>query len=302
VDWRVKGTVQKILGYVPGGAHIHLQLQRHLGGLRDFGRECDMRVDDWAAMVRHLRAASVDIRNATLVEYGTGWFPTLPLCCYLAGAGHVFTIDRTRLVEHDMLVLLADRLAAHVSLIARESDQDVAEVAGLQREVHDALVREMPLSTATRSVVDYRAPGDATETALPNESVDVVFSASVLEHMPPAMIEGAFAEAWRILKPGGVMFHTINCGDHYAYSDHSLHQLHYLQFSAAEWDRWNNEFLYQNRLRAVDFVALAKRAGFSIELDLHRSTDIDGVSIDPSFAHYTREQLAITNLEILARK
>ena len=70
----------------------------------------------------------------------------------------------------------------------------------------------------------------------------------------------------------------------------------------AEWDRWNNEFLYQNRLRAVDFVALAKRAGFSIELDAHRSTEIDGVPIDGSFAHYTREQLAITNLEILARK
>jgi SAM-dependent methyltransferase len=261
-----------------------------------------MRVDDWAVMVRHLRAANIDIRNAVLVEFGTGWFPTLALCSYLAGAGHVYTIDRVRLVEHDMLVLLADRLAAHVSLIARESDQDVDEVAGLQREVHDALVREMPLSTCTRSVVDYRAPGDATSTALPNESVDVVFSTSVLEHMPPDMIEGAFAEAWRILKPGGVMFHAINCGDHYAYSDRSLHQLHYLQFSPAEWDRWNNEFLYQNRLRANDFVALAKRAGFSIELDAHRSTEIDGVPIDGSFAHYTREQLAITNLEILARK
>lgn len=298
----MKGTVQKILGYVPGGARIHLQLQRHVGGLRDFGRECDMRVDDWAVMVRHLRAANVDIRNATLVEYGTGWFPTLALCSYLAGTGHVYTIDRVRLVEHDMLVLLADRLAAHVSLIARESDQDVDEVAGLQREVHDALEREMPLSTSTRSVVDYRAPGDVTQTALQTGSVDVVFSASVLEHMPREMIESAFAEAWRILKPGGVMFHAINCGDHYAYSDRSLHQLHYLQYSPAEWERWNNEFLYQNRLRAIDFTTLAKNAGFSIELDVRRSTEIDGVSIDSSFAHYTREQLAITHLEILARK
>ena len=298
----MKGTVQKILGYVPGGARIHLQLQRHIGGLRDFGRECDMRVDDWAVMARHLRAANVDIRGATLVEYGTGWFPTLPLCSYLAGAGHVFTIDRVRLIEHDMLVLLADRLAAHVSLIARESDQDVDEVAGLQREVHDALRREMPLSTSTRSVVDYRAPGDVTDTALETESVDVVFSASVIEHMPPEMIKSAFAEAWRILKPGGVMFHSINCGDHYAYSDRSLHQLHYLQFSPDDWERWNNAFLYQNRLRAVDFVMLAKQAGFSIELDVHRSTEIDGVPVDASFAHYTREQLAITNVEILARK
>ena len=302
MDWRLKGTVQKVLGYVPGGSRIHLQLQRRVGGLRDFGRECDLRVDDWAVMVRHLRAAGVTIQDATLLELGTGWFPTPALCSYLAGAGHVYTIDRVRLVEPDMLVLLADRLAVHTSLIARESEQELDEVLGLQREVLDALEREMPLSTATRSVVDYRAPGDVTATALPNNSVDVVFSSSVLEHMPAGMIESSFAEAWRVLKPGGVMFHAVNCGDHYAYSDRSLHQLHYLQFSPHEWERWNNEFLYQNRLRACDFVDFAKRVGFSIELEVHRSTEIDGVRVDPSFAHYTRDQLAIINVDFLARK
>jgi SAM-dependent methyltransferase len=302
VDWRVKGTVQKVLGFVPGGSRIHLQLQRRVGGLRDFGRECDLRVDEWAVMVRHLRAAGVDIRGATMLELGTGWFPTLPLCSYLAGVGHMYTFDRVRLVERDMLVLLADRLAAHVSLIARESEQELDEVAGLQREMLDALEREMLLTTATRSVVDYRAPGDVTSTGMLNETVDVVFSSSVLEHMPAEMIQASFAEAWRILKPGGVMFHAVNCGDHYAVSDRSLHPLHFLQFSPAEWERWNNAFLYQNRLRACDFIGFANRAGFKVELEVHRSAELDGVRLDPSFAHYTREQLAITSVDFLARK
>ena len=302
VDWRVKGTVQKVLGYVPGGSRIHLQLQRRVGGLRDFGRECDLRVDDWAVMVRHLRSAGVDIRGSTMLETGTGWFPTLALCNYLAGVGHMYTFDRERLVERDMLVLLADRLAAHVSLIARESDQDLADVAGLQREVLDSLERGLLLTTATRNVLDYRAPGDVTATSLLNESVDVVFSSSVLEHMPAEMIASTFAEAWRVLKPGGVMFHAVNCADHYAYSDRSLHPLHFLQFSPGDWERWNNAFLYQNRLRACDFIALAKRAGFHVELELHRSAELDGVRVDPMFAHYTREQLAITSVDFLARK
>lgn len=302
MDWRVKGTVQKFLGYVPGGSRIHLQLQRRVGGLRDFGRECDLRVDDWAVMVRHLRSAGIEVRGATMVELGTGWFPTLALSFYLAGVERMYTFDRARLVERDMLILLADRLAAHVSLIARESDQALADVAGLQREMLDALERELLLLIATRNAVDYRAPGDVTATALRNETVDVVFSSSVLEHMPAEMIESSFAEAWRILKPGGVMYHAVNCGDHYAYSDHSIHPLHYLQFSPAEWARWNNEFLYQNRLRACDFIAFAKRAGFTIELETHRSAELDGVKVDPSFAHYTREQLAMTNVDFLARK
>ena len=66
------------------------------------------------------------------------------------------------------------------------------------------------------------------------------------------------------------MFHSVNCGDHYAYVDRSIHQLNYLQFSDADWRKWNNEFLYQNRLRAIDFVDMARAAGFTIELDTSR--------------------------------
>ena len=46
MDWRVKGAIQKALGYVPGGDRLHYMLQRYAGGMRDFGREYDIKVDD----------------------------------------------------------------------------------------------------------------------------------------------------------------------------------------------------------------------------------------------------------------
>jgi SAM-dependent methyltransferase len=202
---------------------------------------------------------------------------------------------------------LADRLAAHVSLLARESGRPLAEVKAQQQALVAALERGATLGHATRSVVDYRAPADAAMTSFSADTIDVVFSNSVLEHVPGRMIEACFAEAMRILRPGGVMIHSVNCGDHYAYTDRAIHQLHYLQFSDEEWERWNNAFLYQNRLRAKDFVDMARDSGFVIELDTARPTaerlaQLDEMRVAPMFSRYTREQLAITSVDFIARK
>jgi 2-polyprenyl-3-methyl-5-hydroxy-6-metoxy-1,4-benzoquinol methylase len=210
-------------------------------------------------------------------------------------------------MKRRMTRYLADRLEAHVPLIAREAGLPVATVSAKQRALAGALERGASVGHATASVVDYRAPADATATALGAETIDVVFSNSVLEHVPGRVIADCFTEAMRILKPGGIMVHSVNCGDHYAYSDRSIHQLHYLQFSDEEWRRWNNAFLYQNRLRANDFITMAKDAGFTIELDTtkpsaERLAQIDAMRIAPAFAGYTREQLAVTSVDFVARK
>jgi SAM-dependent methyltransferase len=307
MDWRLKGAIQKLLGHVPGGERIHAALQRRGGGLADFGRECDVKVDDWRLMMGHLRAVSATVAGGTLVEMGTGWYPTFPACLYLAGAKRVISVDLTRHLDDALTRQLAERLASHVPLIAREAGRPEAEVAAQQRDLVRALAEGATFAAATGGVFDYRAPADAAATGLAAESVDVVFSNSVLEHVPGAVIEACLAEAMRILRPGGVVFHSVNCGDHYAYADRSIDQLHYLQFSDAAWRTWNNAFLYQNRLRAIDFVELVERAGFAIEIDTSRASperlaQLDALSVDPSFARYTREQLAVTSIDLVGRK
>jgi SAM-dependent methyltransferase len=258
-------------------------------------------------MMGHMRTAGIPVVGATLVEIGTGWYPTFPFCLFLAGAARVYTFDLNRLLKDEMVHLLADRLAAHVALIARESGVSEDEVKAEQLSLASAIATGASLGKATGSIVDYRAPADASETSLLAGAVDVVFSNSVLEHVPRPAIEACFAEAMRILRPGGVMFHSVNCGDHYAYTDRTIHQLHYLQYSDDEWEKWNNEFLYQNRLRAIDFIDMAKRAGFTIEVDTSRASperlaQLDALAVDPVFAKYTREQLAITSVDFIARK
>jgi len=307
MDWRVKGTIQKVLGYVPGGGELHYMLQRRAGGLTDFNRECDIKVDDWQIMMAHLRASKIPIEGATMLEMGTGWYPTFPFCFYLAGAARVYTLDLRRLVKRDMTTLLAARLETHVALIARESGRPEVEVQARQHGIRSALERGATLAAATDNVVEYRAPADAAKTGLPAESVDVLFSNSVLEHVPGRVIEACFAEAMRILRPGGILFHSVNCGDHYAYIDRRIHALHYLRFSERDWSRWNNAFLYQNRLRANDFTDMARRAGFEIEVDTAKASavrlaQLDSIRVAPEFSRYSREQLAVTSVDFVGRK
>lgn len=307
MDWRIKGAIQKVLGYLPGGARLHYMLQRRGGALRDLGRECDIKVDDWRLMVGHLRNAGVGLSGTRLLEMGTGWYPTFPFCLYLGGAAYVHTVDVKRHLRADLTLACAEHLARHTATIAEYSGRAETEIEAARAALVHALRRDASLEDASGGVISYRAPGDAAATGLPPGSVDVVFSNSVLEHVPGPVIAACLAEARRILRPRGLVFHSVNCGDHYAYVDRSIDQLHYLRYSDREWQRWNNAFLYQNRLRAEDFTRMARDAGFTIELDLSRVTperlaQLDATPVHAQFARYTREQLAITCIDFIGRK
>jgi len=172
---------------------------------------------------------------------------------------------------------------------------------------YDQLRRAGTLEAALSAVgIRYYAPADASRTQLPRQSVDVVFSNSVLEHVPPDVIGHIFVEARRVLKHTGVSIHSVNCGDHYAYFDRSITSINYLQYSQKQWRFWNNTMLYQNRLRPNDFLELARSAEF--EIVLSRSTPkekllavLPSMRIAADFKSYAPEQLCATSIDFAAR-
>jgi SAM-dependent methyltransferase len=307
VNWRIKGLVQKIVGQLPAGDHIHYLLQRRFGQLKNFEVELDSKVDDWRIMVGHLRGAGLSLAGSSLFEIGSGWYPTFPMACFLAGARRVVTVDLTRHMKPDLTLSAAVRLGRHLDTIAAASGAPAADVQGRHRALIEKLRSGGDVVAASAGVIDYRAPTDARDTQLPEASFDCVFSNSVLEHVPPDVIQGIFREARRILRPKGIMFHSVNCGDHYAYVDGSISQLNYLQFSDEAWRFWQNEFLYQNRLRAHEFIEMAESAGLAITLNTAHATerrlkDLEKVRVDPVFARFPREQLCITTIDFIAEK
>lgn len=307
MHWRAKGVLQKVLGHVPGGEHAHYVLQRRFGGLRGFTREFDIKMDDWRLMAGHLREAGLPIANARLFEIGSGWYPTFPFACYLGGAKQVITVDLNRHIKPDLVLDCADNLARHTALIAEACGVPESDVRQRQRRLADGLRQGGDIGAATEGVVVYQAPADAASTALPALELDCVFSNSVLEHVLPAAVDGIFREAMRILAPGGIMFHSVNCGDHYAYVDRKINQLNYLKYSDRQWQRWDNAFLYQNRMRAYEFVDRALAAGFDIVLNTEcvrqkRLAELAAIRVHPQFAHIPPERLCVTSIDFIGRK
>jgi SAM-dependent methyltransferase len=309
MHWRIKGAIQKVLSVVPGGDTLHYQLQRKAGGLRNVGREMTIKVDDWRVMIDMLNRCGVAVPGARMLEIGSGWYPLFPIALYAVGAARVVTVDLNRYLRPELTRQCVDVLlrGAHIELLAATSGASAGDVEHRLIRVRRALTAGAEVGTATEGVVDYHAPSNASATGLPSASIDIVFSNSVLEHVPGTVIAAIFAEAYRLLPPGGVMIHGVNCGDHYAYGDTAINQLHYLEYSSERWSKWQNRFLYQNRLRAAEFTAMASAAMFEIALDTSRAkperlAQLDRLTVHSEFARYSREQLAITSIDFVARR
>jgi len=307
MHWRTKGLLQKLLGHLPGGEPVHYLLQKKFGGLRSFDREFDVKMEDWRLMAHQLRDAGFSIAGSHLFEIGSGWYPTFPFACYLGGVRAVHTVDLSRHIKPELVRSCAASLGRYIRLIAESCGVSEDDVRERQQHLVHALAGHIDINAATRGVVTYDAPADAASTHLAAESIDCVFSNSVLEHVMPTVIDDIYREAMRILTPDGIMFHSVNCGDHYAYIDHRINQLNYLHYSDAQWKRWNNAFLYQNRLRADVFTERAEAAGFTItyrvstppEKRLHQLAALD---VDPQFLSIPPERLCVTSIDFIARK
>jgi hypothetical protein len=101
--------------------------------------------------------------------------------------------------------------------------------------------------------------------------------------------------------------HCVNCGDHYAYFDQNITAINYLQYSSSEWRLWNNDLLFQNRLRPQDFLQIAGQAGFSILTVKQKPNPkllagLASMKVADDFAKYSLGELASTSLDFVARK
>jgi len=307
MQWRPKALMQKSLGFIPFGNIIHYKLQRCFGVLRTPEDECTKKISDWKIMLTHFKDNHIAIENASLVEIGSGWYPTFPICLYLLGAKTVYTYDLNRYMKIDLTQTCIEVLGENLSII-RNFSPDPHNVTRRYASLSELFSETKNIATATEGVIQYNAPANAANTGLPKDSIDIVYSNSVLEHIPRPVIVDIMKEAWRVVKPTGFMFHSVNCGDHYAYVDSSISQLNYLQYSDAEWKKWNNDFLYQNRMRCDEFIVLAKAVGFKIIINTAKATDIrlkqlaELPRIAKEFSGYKPEELCITSIDFLCNK
>jgi SAM-dependent methyltransferase len=259
--WLLKSAAQNAFAVMPGGRRINRILQ---------GDVISHLIPEHLKHLKKINSVFGQ-KDATAVEIGTGWCPTIPLGLTIQGIV-VHTYDHAR----------------HVTPAGISASR--SSVGGDWNMVH------------------YHAPGDGTTTGLPNDSVDFHFSIAVLEHIPNEIIVRLLREAHRILRPGGILYHEIDLRDHFAEFDHSISSINFLRFNDFTWRLLGqNKISYQNRLRASDFLALFRQSGFEIvnietRVDEQALSTLRDLRIANRFRHYDPSDLATSVLTLTARK
>ena len=68
-----------------------------------------------------------------------------------------------------------------------------------------------------------------------------------------------------ILKQNGLVSSIIDYSDHYSHTDKNISPLNYLSYSDEEWKKYNNSYLFQNRLRHQDYKKIFKEKNYLIK-------------------------------------
>ncbi|MCI0394003.1 MAG: methyltransferase domain-containing protein [Chloroflexi bacterium] len=307
MKWTTKALIQRTLAQLPAGQQVYYLGQRLGGGLRGF--TVDGKVRQGLALMGAFQEAGETIAGRATVELGTGWAPVVPLLFWLYGQERCETFDVSRLLRHSLVVKSARQLAA----MTGDSNSLLAQWPGgavqpeRQRVLSDLVARKASGPEILQTCqVKYHAPGDTAATGLPAASTDVVYSNTVLEHVPLRELQRLFDEAGRILRPGGYMLHQIDPSDHFSHGDPSIPVLNFLQFSQNEFECYNSTLFYQNRLRAPFYYQLVQEHGFEIvywttDLNQKALAQLTSLAIDRAFAHFSPEELSGTGIRLVAR-
>lgn len=296
--WKIKALIQGSLSRLPDAQRWNRQFQRYV--TRSLTLEDDYLLSKWrqaARHVQHWRDHSGGCTPFSALELGTGWFPINPVGLALSGASTVTTVDREVLFQEQQVrdvilrfhdLVKAGRLRLEDSGGRRRLESGVEACGDPSLKAQD-LLGAVGVNTRV---------GDARQLDLASDSVDLVCSNNTLEHIPPDVIGGLFTEFRRVLAPGGLMSHHIDLSDHYSHFDRSISVYNFLRYSEAEWRRYNNDLLFQNRLRLSDYERLHEETGWRVlcrESLRKPLEELAAVPVADTFVGYEPLDLAVYN-------
>jgi len=118
--------------------------------------------------------------------------------------------------------------------------------------------------------IDYFFEGLKSLKEIPSNSVDIIFSNAVLEHIFKDEFEETINELKRIMKKDGFMSHQVD------FKDHLEGSLNNLRFSNFIWESYlfRNSGFYTNRIRFYEMVGIFKNKGFEVQTSDLKKWDI----------------------------
>ena len=102
---------------------------------------------------------------------------------------------------------------------------------------------------------------------LPEKKFDICVSTTTLEHFSLQNLNDFLLDVKKILKDDGLISSVIDYSDHYSHTDKNINSLNFLKFDESDWVKYNNSYLYQNRLRHQDYRKLFNDFNYEIKVE-----------------------------------
>jgi hypothetical protein len=218
----------------------------------------------------------------TMLELGPGDSAASAIIGKAFGASKIYMVDIGDFAEKN--ICFYQKLAAKLN----NQGFDVSDLTKINS------FQEMLQITSA----EYLIKGIESLRQIPTNSIDFIYSHSVLEHVRKKDFLILLFELNRIAKIGSFSSHCIDFQDHLAWS------LNNLRFSEIIWE--SNLFVssgfYTNRIPAIEMHGLFNKAGFMIkaeEFGRWPSMPIPRKSLHKSFLKYSSNDLRIRTSSIL---
>lgn len=226
------------------------------------------------------RAGLSDLRGKTVLELGPGDSLATAQVAVALGADATILVDVGDYVSSDDAPYgsMADTLR-HQIPSARDVPRDFEGV---------------------RAVCSYFTAGLASLRELPANSVDLVVSQAVLEHVARDEFNELAQQLRRITRPEGAQSHVIDLRDHLAES------LNNLRFSSVFWESSlvRKAGLYTNRLRLSEILDAFNRVGFEVRaqtLSEWPTLPVQRHRLHRDFRRFSDDDLRVKVVAVVAR-
>lgn len=298
-NWILKGALQHVIGRLPKSYILNGLFQKYITRGYYPKREtfehkllcCRQHLDNY------LRFSQKPKASFTAIELGTGSWPIVPIGLYLCGASEIWTYDLVPVLREDTLKATIELFCEFACTGELERILKTVHTQRVEylKELFKWVEKDSSFDLLERLNIHLRI-GDARNSALPNESIDLFFSTVVLEHIQADVLTGLLTEFRRMASQNAVMSHYVGLADQYASFDKSLTPYNFMKYSNHWWRIINNPIIPQSRLRLPDYRELFEQNGWHITEEKNISGSIDDfvkIVLAKEFQKYSEEDLLI---------
>ncbi len=224
----------------------------------------------------------MSIKDKQVLEIGSGKFLSHPLAIKVLGADKIVSIDLHRQFNQKLAYLSYCQ-----QIMAKKFFSGYIEPVKYLKTMDSIKNTNLDLGKLKKMGIVYLAPLDLHDYHK-NESIDLIISYTVLEHVPPRDISGLLNKSVEILKDGGYFCHFIDLEDHKNPNK---------PFEFLKYDDWSDADCMSrgNRLRLNDWRAIFNDLNVEYEFIsiLQRSESLLPKGIKKELSNYTSGILVV---------